>query len=167
MLKDVLACPMSGDEVKRLAHDVPASWLYDCVFDSDSRVARNAAWALTHKPAHELVTLSQERLVDLALATPDTSLRRLSLALVERQGVGEEDMRTDLLDFCLQHMRAPDEPAGVQALCMKLAYQMCGYYPELMREFEETLGLMQPDMYKPGMRHLIKKLRISILNTKN
>lgn len=159
---EILECQIGGEEVRRLAQEVPAGRLYESIFDNDNRVARNAAWALTHKPASELIPLPQDRLVDFALSTPDTSLRRLTLALIERQGIKEEDMRTDLLDFCLQHMMTLDEPPGVQALCLKLAYQMCGYYPELMREFEETLNLMQPEHYKAGMKHLIMKTKKQI-----
>ncbi|MBO4600345.1 MAG: hypothetical protein J5641_06360 [Bacteroidales bacterium] len=161
-IKETLASQMSGDDVRRLARELPARQLYDNIFGTDNRVARNAAWALTHKPASELIPLPQDRLVDFALSTPDTSLRRLTLALIERQGIKEEDMRTDLLDFCLRHMVLLDEPSGIQALCLKLAYQMCGYYPELMREFEETLNLMQPESYKAGMRHLIMKTKKQI-----
>ena len=159
---EILECQMSGEDVKRLAREVPAERLYESIFDTDNRVARNSAWALTHKPASELIPLPQDRLVDFALSTPDTSLRRLTLALIERQGIKEEDIRTDLLDFCLQHMMMLSEPPGVQALCLKLAHQMCGYYPELMHEFEETLNLMQPEHYKAGMRHLIMKTKKQI-----
>lgn len=164
-METMLASPMRGAEVKQLAHNTEAPLLYNHIFDSQpaspahDRVARNAAWILTHKPTSELLQLPQDKLTTLALTTHDTSLRRLVLALIERQGVKKEDMRTDLLDFCLQHMTMPDEPPGVQALCLKLANQMCGYYPELKHEFAETLNLIEADHYKSGMRHLIIKTR--------
>ena len=156
-ISDTLHSLLGVSDIRILSKEVSSKQLFEYVFDPDNRVARNAAWALTHKPVGELLPLPQERLVDLTLTTPDTSLRRLTLALIERQGIKEEDMRTDLLDFCLRHMMLLDEPAGVQALCLKLAYQMCSYYPELMHEFEETLNLMQPEHYTAGMSHLIKK----------
>ncbi len=162
-METLLECQMSGIEVKRMARDVSARQVYDYIFNSQSRVARNAAWILTHKPSSELLQLPQNRLVDLALTTADTSLRRLVLALIERQGITQENLRTDLLDFCLQHMVMLDEPPGVQALCLKLANQMCGYYPELRHEFAETLNLMEADHYKPGMRHLILKTKKQLL----
>lgn len=158
-METMLACQMSGAEVKQMAKEVHAGHLFEYIFDSRDRIARNAAWVLTHKPAQELMLLEQERLVNLALATQETSLRRLVLALIERQGIKKDDIRTDFLDFCLKHMMMMEEPAGVQALCLKLAYQMCHYYPELEREFEESLKLMPADQFKPGVRHLIKKLR--------
>lgn len=159
---EVIGNPLGAADVKRLAKEVPTERLFEYIFDTDSHVARNAAWVLTHKPTHELMPLPPERLVDMTLTTPNTSLRRLTLALIERRGIKEEDLRTDFLDFCLQHMMMLDEPTGVQALCLKLAHQMCSFYPELMREFGETLHLMQPEDYKPGMRHLIKKVKKEI-----
>jgi hypothetical protein len=148
-----------GVEVRALAKEVPCSLLLPCLAEEDIRVARNAAWVLTHKSPTEIRTLPQDGLIDLSLATPDTSLRRLTLCLVERQGIAAEEVRTDFLDFCLLHMRLPQEPPGVQALCMKLAYSMCSPYPELLHEFQETLNLMQPEQHKPGVKHLINKIK--------
>ena len=114
-ISDTLHSLLGVSDIRILSKEVSSKQLFEYVFDTDNRVARNAAWALTHKPVGELLPLPQERLVDLTLTTPDTSLRRLTLALIERQGIKEEDMRTDLLDFCLRHMMLLDEPAGVQA----------------------------------------------------
>ncbi len=150
---------LGGAEVRALAKEVPCSLLLPCLAEEeDIRVARNAAWVLTHKSPTEIRTLPQDGLIDLSLATPDTSLLRLMLCLVERQGIAAEEVRTDFLDFCLLHMRLPQEPPGVQALCMKLAYSMCSPYPELLHEFQETLNLMQPEQHKPGVKHLINKI---------
>ena len=155
----VLGSSLGGAEVRALAKEVPCSLLVGCLDHEDLRVARNAAWVLTHKPLSEIRTLPHEHLIDLSVSTPDTSLRRLTLCLVERQGIDKAEIRTDFLDFCLQHMLLPAEPPGVQALCMKLAYRMCLPYPELVHEFYETLSLMQPELYKPGMKHLINKMK--------
>ena len=151
---------LGGVEVRALAREVPCSLLLPCLAEEeDIRVARNAAWVLTHKPLSEIRMLPPDRLIDLALTTSDTSLRRLVLCLVEKIPMSQEGMRTDLLDFCLLHMRLPQEPPGVQALCMKLAYSMCSPYPELLHEFQETLNLMQPEQHKPGVKHLINKIK--------
>lgn len=162
-LLQVLGGNLGSTEVRVLAKEVPCALLTPCLYDIALRVARNAAWVLTHKPTAEIRTLPQDNLVDLAMSTPDTSLRRLTLCLVERQGVAEESMRTDFLDYCLQHMHLAIEPPGVQALCMKLAYSMCRPYPELVHEFLETLNLMQPETMKPGLKHLIKKYTNQII----
>ena len=150
---------LGGAEVRTLAREVPCSLLLPCLAEEeDIRVARNAAWVLTHKSPTEIRTLPQDGLIDLSLATPDTSLRRLTLCLVERQGIAAEEVRTDFLDFCLLHMRLPQEPPGVQALCMKLAFRMCQFYPELSEELRRTLESMDADSYRPAVVGLIKKI---------
>lgn len=55
----------------------------------------------------------------------------------------EEDLRTDFLDFCLNHMIDPEEYPGIQSLCMKLAYRMAQFYPELMEELLRTVKGME------------------------
>lgn len=157
-IRGELQARLSIDEVRSLAGRVPTEVLLEALYDSDSRVARNAAWALTHKPKGGICLIPQELLINLALATPDTSLRRLVLSLIERQGIAKEAIRIDFLDFCLRHMVMLEEPTGVQALCMKLAHTMCSFYPELAHEFSETLSLMHAEHYKPGVKYLINKL---------
>lgn len=157
-IRGELQARLSIDEVRSLAGRVPTEMLLEALYDSDSRVARNAAWTLTHKPKGDICLIPQERLINLALATPDTSLRRLVLSLIERQGIAKEAIRIDFLDFCLRHMVMLEEPTGVQALCMKLAHTMCSFYPELAHEFSETLNLMHAEHYKPGVKYLINKL---------
>lgn len=154
-----LRSSLGGAEVRALAKEVPCSLLLPRLYDEDIRVARNAAWVLTHKPITQIRTLPYNDLIDLIMVTPDTSLRRLTLNLVEKQEITEESMRTDFLDFCLLHMHMPEEPPGVQALCMKLAHRMCLPYPELLHEFYETLSLMQLEDCKPGMKQLINKMK--------
>ena len=144
-------------DVLKLAKAAPCPLLVGYLDHEDIRIARNAAWVLTHKPISQILTLPHDRLINLAMTTPDTPLRRLTLCLVEKQPILEEEINTDFLDFCLLHMRLIQEPPGVQALCMKLAYRMCSFYPELMHEFQVNLSIIQPELLKPGVKHLIKK----------
>lgn len=154
-----LASRIGIDEVKELARTIPVAELYSLMQSKDPAVSRNAAWVMTHKSNAQIAQLNQKDLIDLILSTGDTPLRRLTLNLVERQPMVEDEIRSDFLDFCLGHMAMMEEPPGVQSLCMKLAYRMCSYYPELMHEFQETLRLIHIEHYKPGLQCLIKKLR--------
>lgn len=156
--KEQLAIPLGVGDVKELARTVDVEMLAGYLWDDDERVARNAAWTLTHKGDSEVCALPQDRLIDLAMATPCTPLRRMTLQLLVRQEMTEESLRSDFLDFCLTHMVALEEPSGVQSTCMKLAYRMCSFYPELQHEFQETLSLMHKEHYKPGLTYLMKKL---------
>ena len=80
------------------------------------------------------------------------------MVLLQRLEWGIDDVRTDLLDFCLEHMLLPDEPYGVKALCMKLAYQQCRHYPELNEELRQSLLLMEPSELGTGVKHTRKKI---------
>lgn len=150
-------------EVKSLALQALSTEVLEAtvaqIHDTNPVVARNAAWIMTHfaQPLIDSLIVRQNEFIDLAMSTENVSLRRLMLNVIERQGIAEKDLRTDFLDFCLSHMSSPVEPSGVQALCMKLAYRQCSYYPELLREFREMLLLM-PDAYTAGVSCLRNKI---------
>ena len=134
------------------------------IFDSDYRVARSALWGLTKATNEELSDLQVilNELIDKAMQTENSSVRRLTLNIIERLTLEEDDMRTDFLDFCFEHMVSIEEYPGIQTLCMKLAYRMCTFYPELMDELMRTLEAMEIEYYKPA----VKCLRNRILNNK-
>ena len=124
--------------------------------DEDPRVARNAAWVMTHfsQRLRRELRCRQNEFIDIILSSDDNQgLRRMLLSVVEFQGIAEEDLRTDFLDFCLEHLKMPGEAPGIQALCRKLSFQQCKYFPELMHEFKETVLLMQ-DGYAISMMSL-------------
>jgi len=144
-------------------------------FSQDYRVARTALWGLTKTSKKELSQLQVilNEIIDQAMQTDNSSVRRLSLNVIERLWVGErssemrlelaeEDLRTDFLDFCFEHMMDVEEFPGIQSVCMKLAFRMCKCYPELMDELKRTLKAMEIDYYKPA----VKCVRNRILNGK-
>ena len=128
--------------------------------DADYRVARSALWGLTKASNQELAVLQVllDAWIDQAMQTDNSSVRRLTLNIIERLEMREDDLRTDFLDFCLEHMTDVREFPGIQTLCMKLAHRMCSFYPELLDEFLRTLEGMEVDYYKPAVRGLRSKL---------
>ena len=130
------------------------------VFDSDYRVARSALWGLTKAKDEELSELQVilNELTDQAMQTENSSVRRLTLNTIERLKMDEDDLRTDFLDFCFDHMVSIEEFPGIQTLCMKLAYRMCSFYPELMDELKRTLEAIEIDYYKPAVKSLRKRI---------
>ena len=129
-------------------------------FDADYRVARSALWGLTKASDKELSQLQVllNELIDQAMHTENSSVRRLTLNIIERLELTENNMRADFLDFCLEHMVAGDEFPGVQTLCMKLAYRMSNFYPELKEEFKRILDAMEIEYYKPAVKGLRSKI---------
>ena len=130
------------------------------VFDSNYRMARSALWELTKATNEELSELQVilNELIDQAMQTENSSVRRLTLNIIERLKMDEDDLRTDFLDFCFEHMVSIEEFPGIQTLCMKLAYRMCIFYPELMDELKRTLEAMEIDYYKPAVKCLRKRI---------
>ena len=129
-------------------------------FDSDYRVARSALWGLTKASNEELSELQVmfNELIEQAMQTENSSVRRLTLNIIERLEMNEDDLRTDFLDFCFEHMVSIEEFPGIQTLCMKLAYRMCTFYPELMDELKRTIEAMEIDYYKPAIKGLRKRI---------
>ncbi len=132
--------------------------------DEDYQVARNALWGLTKATHKELSQLQPilHQLIDHAMSTDNSSVRRLTLNIIERLKMTEDDLRSDFLDFCLDHMADPTEFPGIQSICMKIAYRMSTFYPELMGELLRTIEGMEIDNYKPA----VKCIRNRILNGK-
>ena len=130
------------------------------VFDKDYRVARSALWGLTKATDEELSELQVllNELTDQAMQTENSSVRRLTLSIIERLTIEEDDLRTDFLDFCFEHMVSIKEFPGIQTLCMKLAYRMCTFYPELSDELQRTLEAMEIAYYKPAVKCLRKRI---------
>jgi hypothetical protein len=123
-------------------------------FSQDYRVARSALWGLTKARKEELSQLQaiQNEFIDQAMQTDNSSVRRLSLNVVVRLKMSEDDLRTDFLDFCFEHMMDVEEYPGIQSVCMKLAFRMCSFYPELMDELKRTIEAMEIDYYKPAVK---------------
>ena len=129
-------------------------------FDTDYRVARTALWGLTKAKDEELSELKviYNELIDQAMQTENSSVRRLTLNIIEKLKMDEDDLRTDFLDFCFKHMVSIEEFSGIQTLCMKLAFHMCTFYPELMDELKRTLEAMEIEYYKPAIKCLRKRI---------
>ena len=138
------------------------AFMKEYMYDDDPIVVRNALCVLTKATDEELSQLNPIRgkLIDMAINCNNSSIRRPLFGIILRLDMNEDDVRTDFLDHCLSKMTDPDEVPSVQALCMKLAYKMCKFYPELMDELNRTLETMEISYYTPA----VKSVRNKILN---
>ncbi|MCS2311682.1 hypothetical protein NXW05_15760 [Phocaeicola vulgatus] len=75
----------------------------------------------------------------------------------------EACQRTTFFDFCLQGMLSSAESASGQAVCMKLAYDICLEEPELTGELKAYLENMEPEYYTVAVQcvrnNILKKIR--------
>lgn len=135
-----------GEEMRKM--------LYVLMFDEDKRVSENATWIFTHFDLHNNKWLYQkhDELIDETMSTKSDTKRRLLLTLLLRQQFNKDIMRSDFLDFCLEHMMSVGEPTSVRAICIKLAFKQCCLFPELLSELKNALDIMEPGMLTPGLR---------------
>ena len=135
-------------------------FLKSYMYDEDYQVARNTLWGLTKATNAELSQLQPmlHELIDNAMKVENSSVRRLTLNIIERLKMEEDDLRTDFLDFCLEHMQSLEEFPGIQSLCLKLAYRMCTFYPELMDELKRTLEAMEISYYSPAVTSVRRRI---------
>jgi hypothetical protein len=167
MFSDTQLAKVKGDEdVLAIYNEVRESNTFISfakrfMFNIDAHVARNALWALTKATDKELEQLQPmlNEFIELAMQTKESAVRRLSLNIVERLKLTEDDLRTDFLDFCLEHMVSIEEFPGIQSLCMKIAYHMCRFYPELMDEFMRTIDSIELSYYKPALRCVVNRIK--------
>ncbi len=126
--------------------------LYQMIDNPDIKIGYNALWIFTHFALSDNEWLYDKRndLIDKLLTCRHTGKTRLLLTLLERQPIGIDDIRTDYLNFCLSNINST-EPYAIRALCMKQAYSQCRFYPELLEEFTDVLGLMDCSQLSPGI----------------
>lgn len=132
--------------------------------DPETQVARNALSAICKATDKELAMLKPmwNEMVDKAITSDCPAIKGRLLGIIERIEMTEDDLRTDLLDFCLERMQHPEEMPSTQANSMKIAFRICKFYPELMEELKRTLLAMEISYFTPA----VKNVRRRILNGK-
>lgn len=154
--------------IARRAHEnaTVREGLFEDMQGNNRDEAVHAAWALTHLPKEDNVYIAahREELVRQAINTVDTSLRRITLTLLERIDWtlsnidNAPDYYVALLNFSIEHMMMAEEPYGVRSLCMKLAYRLSLPYPEILDEVRKSLLLIEPTELGAGVRHTRNKI---------
>lgn len=142
--------------------------VYQLMFDEDDTVSYQALWVCTHfsKADVEWLSQRQDELIDAAMTCSHSGKRRMFLNLICQQPAADPP-RVDFLDFCMEHMISRKEPAGVQSLCMKLAYQLTLSIPELRQELRTMLEIMEPDLLVPAIRSVRKNILKAMKAKKN
>lgn len=148
------------NEILRLTHgsNIRKQELYNILIGDDDKIAYHAAWIFTHFSSEDNKWLwqKQNELIDKLLVCEHSGKRRLILNLLYKQPL-TDPVRVDLLDFCLERMMSVKELPGVQSLCIKIAYELCLPYPELIQELRTTLEMMDGKLC-PAIRTVKKNI---------
>lgn len=134
------------------------------MYDEDYHVTRNALWGLTKATDKELSSLQPiiDKFINLAISTNNSSVRRLSMNIIDRLKICKDEFPVEFLNFCLEHAVDVSEYPGIQSLSIKLSFKMCSFYPELKDELINILETMEIEHYKPA----VKSIRNRILQGK-
>lgn len=169
-LKDILSQRIGIREINEIVAQISHSIsqkqeLFELLSD-DELGGYQAAWVFTHFSSHEIQFLAdkQDAIINELLVSQHHGKRRLLLSLLWKLSIPDA-LRTDFLDFCLEHMIARDELPGVQSLCLKLAYRMCSEIPELLQEYKSMLDIMEPELLPISIRTTRKNI-IKAINSK-
>ena len=138
--------------------------LYTLTQHEETRIAWRATWAC-EKLSFLLPSLlmdKREELMLRAMQCPHDGTRRLLLNILHHLPV-PKPVNAAFFDFCLQGMLSSAESASGQAVCMKLAYDICLEEPELTGELKAYLENMEPEYYTVAVQcvrnNILKKIR--------
>ncbi len=133
--------------------------LWGMIYSEDRTVSVNALWVLTHLPQSGQAFLESHRdeLADMLMVADDVAKKRMLLQLLRDMEYRQEDIRTDLLDYCLSKINSECEPYAVRAFSLHLAYKMCRLYPELLSELEEHLSMLRLQDVSPGLASALRQ----------
>lgn len=128
--------------------------LYTLISDEDVRVSYNALWVFTHFDLanNEWLYAKHDELIDKAIAEKHEGKKRLLLTLLLRQPFECDTLRTDFIDFCFEIIQSSHESYANRALCMKLAYEQCKFFPELLLELSNCLEIISVEPLSSGLK---------------
>nr|MBP7472751.1 hypothetical protein [Prevotella sp.] len=134
--------------------------LYQLVRDSDDRVAYNALWVFNNFSLcdNDWLYSKHDELIDMVMKEQHTGKKRLFLSLLLRQSFEEDNLRTDFLDFCLSKIPSCIESYATRALCIKLSYEQCKFYSELLQELRVSLEMISSEPLSPGLKSAVKNV---------
>lgn len=139
--------------------------LYALASDEDVRVSYNALWVFTNFDLldNEWLYAKHDELIDMAIAEKHDGKKRLFLTLLLRQPFDCDTLRADFIDFCFETIQSSHELCSNRALCMKLAYGQCRFFPELLSELSNCLEIISAEPLSSGLRAAKRNVMKKIL----
>ena len=161
-LKEQLLGAIHSNFAEKFAYlilDNPESFpeLYALTFDENSKTAWRAMW-VCEKVSYwfpEWFMDKRSELMQRIIQCTNHGSKRSLLNILLYLPI-EEPISVEFLNFCLDHMLSPQEPIAIQALCMKMAYELCKKEPELLPEFQYILKNAEPEYYSKGIQTAIR-----------
>lgn len=163
-IREILLKPLSRnflDDIIRSTINDPDSFhiIYSLIWDRERKVSWRATWACEKisdaKP--EWFGGKEDELISLLLNCNHDGMKRILLSILYKLPT-PEPVPVNLLDFSLQRMLDLKESAGVQSLCIKMAYKLCIKEPDLLYELKVYLENAEPGYYSVAVRTCLKNI---------
>lgn len=130
----------------------------------DRRTSVNALWVMTHLQDRdqEWILSLRDNMIDRLLVENDTGKKRMLLQLLRDQVYAADDIRTDLLDWCMSKINSECESCAVRCFSIYTAFKMCRHYPELLAELDERLDMLSMQSLGPGLKSALQQTKTNI-----
>lgn len=133
--------------------------IYLLISDEKQTVSWRAIWVcekLSEKHPEWFVPMREEIIQRLLGCAHDGSKRLLMSILYNIPN--SSPISIELLNYCFDHMLAPQESIGVQALSIRMTYKLCKDEPELLQELRLILVNTEVDFYSTGVKTTIRNI---------
>lgn len=139
--------------------DISTLWEITC--GDDPRLAWHAVWVMEVlcKKERSLLLPYRRRIVEKILANrgEEGELRlwlNISLMLLPEM----EEIDVDLLNFTLDNICNMRLAVAVRAVCIKIAYQLCRREPDLLKELQAVLSMLDLKEEQAAIKCVVKKV---------
>lgn len=142
--------------------------IYLLTSDEKQIVSWRAIWVcekLSEVHPDWFVSMYNEIIHRLISSTHDGS-KRLLMSILYNIPISSP-ISIELLNYCLDHMLAPQESIGVQALSIRMAYMLCKNEPELLQELRLILENSDVDFYSTGVKTTVRNVLKKIWGTRS
>lgn len=146
-----------------LAGNTDIAMLWDLTGSDNPRLAWHAVWvleALCKKDRKRLVPY-QRRVVEIITKTEtktETGELRLWLNISLMLLPETKDIDVDLLNFSLENICNMRMAVAMRALCIKIAYQLCKREPELLKELQAVVSMLDLKDEQAAIKSVVKKV---------
>lgn len=139
--------------------DISTLWEITC--GDDPRLAWHAVWVMEVlcKKERSMLLPYRREIVEKILANrgEEGELRLwLNISLMLLPEVKEIDV--DLLNFTLDNICNMRLAVAVRAVCIKIAYQLCKREPDLLKELQAVLSMLDMKDEPPAIKCVVKKV---------
>lgn len=139
--------------------DISTLWEITC--GDDPRLAWHAVWVMEVlcKKERSMLLPYRREIVEKILANrgEEGELRLwLNISLMLLPEVKEIDV--DLLNFTLDNICNMRLPVAVRAVCIKIAYQLCKRDPDLLKELQAVLSMLDLKEEQAAIKCVVKKV---------